>query len=197
MHDFRRARPGGSPGAILSTASMPGDHPAEHRVIAVEARIGREHDEELAVGAVRTVSARAAPTVPRRNGMRELGLQVGQVGAALAGSLGIAALGHEAGDHAVEGQPVVEAAAHQRLDPLDMMRREVRPQLDHDRAAVRQLERSAGSRDWRRPPARRDDARQRGRRQPAPARPQSGKRHERQREQSFSQHDPPRIDRRR
>ena len=52
----------------------------------------------------------------------ELGLEVGQLGAALAGALRVAALGHEAGDHAVEGEAVVEAAADQRLDPLDMRR---------------------------------------------------------------------------
>ena len=40
----------------------------------------------------------------------------------------------------MEGQPVVEAAADQRLDPLDMVRREVRAQQDLDRPAVRQLE---------------------------------------------------------
>ena len=68
-------------------------------------------------------------------------LRSGRLGAALAGALGVAALGHEAGDHAMERQAVVEAAPHQRLDPLDMLRRKVGAQLDHDRAAVRQLER--------------------------------------------------------
>ena len=45
---------------------------------------------------------------------REFGLEVGQVGAARAGPGRVAALGHEAGDHAVEGDAVVKAALGQR-----------------------------------------------------------------------------------
>jgi hypothetical protein len=49
-----------------------------------------------------------------------------------ADSLRATGLRHEAVDHAMEHDPVVEALADQLLDPLDMFRREVGPQLDHD-----------------------------------------------------------------
>ena len=45
-------------GAIASTASMPDDHPAEDGIFVVERDVRREHDEELAVGAVRALGAR-------------------------------------------------------------------------------------------------------------------------------------------
>ena len=45
-------------------------------------------------------------------------------------------MGHEAGDHAVEGNAVVKAALGQRRDALDMARREVWTQLDDDVAAA-------------------------------------------------------------
>ena len=75
----------------------------------------------LALSGCSARAARDRSAQERHRG--EFGLEVGQVGAALAGPLGIAALGHEAGDHAVEGQPVVKALADQRLDPLDMVGR--------------------------------------------------------------------------
>ena len=58
-------------------------------------------------------SVGARPSTPRRavRQVVEFGLQVGKVRSALAGALGIAALGHEAGDHAVEDEAVVEALA--------------------------------------------------------------------------------------
>ena len=43
-----------------------------------------------------------------------------------------AGLRHEAVDHAVEHDAVVEALLHQRLDALDVLGREVGAQLDHD-----------------------------------------------------------------
>ena len=52
----------------------------------------------------------------------------------------IAALGHEAGDHAVERHAVVEAAAGELRDPLDVAGREVGAKLDDDVAAARKVE---------------------------------------------------------
>ena len=46
---FWSAAAGGSPGAIPSTASMPATTAADHRVIVIELRMRRVHDEELAV----------------------------------------------------------------------------------------------------------------------------------------------------
>src|SRR5690606_28414996 len=54
-----------------------------------------------------------------------------EVGAAGAGAGRVAALSHEALDHPVEGRVVVEALPRERLHPLDMVRREVGPELDH------------------------------------------------------------------
>ena len=70
----------------------------------------------------------------------ELGLEVGLVGAAHAGAGRVAALGHEAGDDAVEDDAVVKAVVGQLGDPLDMAGREVGPQLDDDVAAGRKGE---------------------------------------------------------
>src|SRR3546814_4388380 len=47
-------------------------------------------------------------------------------------ALGIAGLRHEALDHAVEGQPVIEMPARQRLDPLDHLGRDIGAQPDLD-----------------------------------------------------------------
>ena len=62
----------------------------------------------------------------------ELGRQVWIARAAGAGALRAAGLRHEAVDHAVEHDAVVEAFVDERLDALDVLRREVGPQLDHD-----------------------------------------------------------------
>ncbi len=61
----------------------------------------------------------------------EFGLEIGLVAAAHAGAGRIAALRHEAGDHAVEDHPVVEAFAGQRGNAFDMAGREIGAQLDH------------------------------------------------------------------
>ena len=66
----------------------------------------------------------------------EFGLEVGLVAAAHAGAGRIAALRHEAGDHAVEHHAVVKAFVRQFGDPLDMARRKVGAQLDDDVAAL-------------------------------------------------------------
>ena len=77
----------------------------------------------------------------------EFGRDVRQVGIATAGPprvvallhvavAHVAGLGHEAVDDAVEGDVVVGAGAHQLLDLLDMLGREVRPQRDRHVAVL-------------------------------------------------------------
>ena len=61
----------------------------------------------------------------------ELGLQVRIVRAAGAGAVRAAGLRHEAVDHAVEHDPVIEAFVHQLLDALDMAGREIGAHRDH------------------------------------------------------------------
>src|SRR5438309_3649944 len=90
----------------------PADHTADHRVIVVELRMRGEHDEELAVRAILAARPRCADAAAKERHGGELGLEVGQVRPALARSLRVAALRHEAGDHAVEVEAVVEALAH-------------------------------------------------------------------------------------
>jgi len=51
---------------------------------------------------------------------------------------GIAALGHEAGDYAMEHHAVIEAAVGELCDALDVPGREVGAQLDDDVAAGRE-----------------------------------------------------------
>jgi hypothetical protein len=70
----------------------------------------------------------------------EFGLEVGQLGAALPGARRVAGLGHEALDHAVEDDPVIEPLPHEGLDPLDMMGRPFGHQPDQHAPAVRQVE---------------------------------------------------------
>ena len=64
----------------------------------------------------------------------ELGVEVAELGAAGAGAVRAAGLGHEALDDAVEDDAVVEAFARQRLDALDVLGREIGPQRDDDLA---------------------------------------------------------------
>jgi len=61
----------------------------------------------------------------------------------VAGAGGIAALRHEARDHAVEHDAVVETAVGELGDALDMAGCEVRPKLDDDVAAGRKGKRQA------------------------------------------------------
>ena len=116
--------------------------PGRRPYIAGPSEARHEHDEELAVGAVQSC-ARPCRRAAHVGQAVELGLEVGQRRAALAGVLGIAALRHEALDHPEEGEAVVEALAGQRLDPLDMVRRDVgrswittRPPVDRSRFQV-------------------------------------------------------------
>ena len=69
---------------------------------------------------------------------------------------------HEARNDAVEGKAIIKPAANQRLDALDVVRRQVRAKLDLDPASGRQLQEQVigfvrGNLRWR------DDARQRRR----------------------------------
>jgi hypothetical protein len=69
--------------------------------------------------------------------LAELGLDVRLVRTAAARARRIAALGHEARDHAVEDDAVIEALADQFLDALDVARRQVGTHLDRDRTGSR------------------------------------------------------------
>ena len=81
-----------------------------------------------------------APRPPCRAGSARLLVNsAGRLGSLLpprAGAGRVAALGHEALDHAMERRAVVEFLAHQLLDPLDMLRRQLRQQLDHHPAVL-------------------------------------------------------------
>lgn len=70
----------------------------------------------------------------------EFGLEVGKLAAAHPAPGRIAALGHEAGDDAVEHDAVVKAFLGEVGDPLDMAGCEIRTQLDDDVAAGRKGE---------------------------------------------------------
>src|SRR5687768_16007491 len=108
-------------------------------LIVEEARVV-EADEELAVRAVGVLSAGHRADAADVRLTTEFRLQVRKVGAAGAAARRVAALGHEAGDHAMKRNAVVEAALRQLLDPLDMARGQVRAKLDDDFAAVRKIE---------------------------------------------------------
>jgi hypothetical protein len=69
-------------------------------------------------------------------GLVELGLQVRLVAAAGAGAVGATALRHEAGDHAVELDAIVEAFAGQLLDARDMAGGQIGAQLDDNVAGA-------------------------------------------------------------
>jgi len=99
-------------------------------VLAVEEFGVVEADEELRVGAVGDLRAGHRAGAAGVRFAVEFGLEVGLVAAAHAGAGRIAALRHEAGDHAVEDHPVVEAFARERGDAFDMAGREIGTQLD-------------------------------------------------------------------
>src|SRR6266702_603745 len=113
-------------------------HLAPDRALAVEKRGIVKADEELTVGRVRTVGAGHRRGAAHMGLLVELGLEF-LAGAAGAGAMGTAGLGHESLDHPMKYDPVVEALSHELLDPRDMIGREVRPHLDGD-GALRGLE---------------------------------------------------------
>uniref|UniRef100_A0A0N5A0B3 Glutamate synthase large subunit n=1 Tax=Parastrongyloides trichosuri TaxID=131310 RepID=A0A0N5A0B3_PARTI len=88
----------------------------------------RAHDAAQARPAV--LDRGEAAVAPAPEG--ELALQIGQFAAALARALGVAGLGHEVGNDAVEFQPVIEALIGQGADALDMVRRRARLQFHQD-----------------------------------------------------------------
>ena len=100
--------------AILSTTSIPFEHLAERRVLAVQELAVFVHDEELA-----TWRSSATARAHRQNAalMAQVVLHAVELelapdavaGAAHTSSLRAAALDHEAGDDAVKNQAVVEA----------------------------------------------------------------------------------------
>src|SRR6185437_10589306 len=88
---------------------------AEERVLAIEIRRRREADEELAVGAIGTRRTRHADAAADEMRLTELGLDI-LARAAHAGAGGIAGLRHEARNHAMEEDAVIEALARELLD---------------------------------------------------------------------------------
>jgi hypothetical protein len=76
----------------------------------------------------------------KRASSKQIGLEVRQLGAAGAAPGRVAALRHEAGDHAVEHDAVVEAFLRQLADPLDVTRREIGAEADHHVAAAVEAE---------------------------------------------------------
>ena len=109
---------------------------APHGVLAIEETRVVEANEELRIRAVGHLSAghRASPAHVRFG--VEFRLQVGLVAAAHAGTGRVTALGHEAGDHTVEHDAIVETFAGQLRNSLNMARREIEAQLDDDIAAL-------------------------------------------------------------
>ena len=89
------------------------DHLAPDGVLLVEEARVVEADEELAVGAVRALRARHRGGAAHMRLGVELGRQVRIARAAGAGAVRAAGLRHEAVDHAMEHDAVVEAFAHQ------------------------------------------------------------------------------------
>ena len=84
------------------------------------------------------LEARAIDTVPRTCGSAlNSALRSGYFEPPVPVPLRTAGLGHEAVDHAVKDDAVIEALGHQPLDVRDVARRERRVHLDHDRALAR------------------------------------------------------------
>ncbi len=98
-------------------------------VLVVEETGIVETDEELAVAGVRVGGARHRGGAAHMRLLVELGLQL-LAGTAGAGALRAAGLGHEAIDHAMEHDAVVEALPHQFLDACHMVGRKVGTHLD-------------------------------------------------------------------
>ena len=114
-------------------------HSANDRVFAVSSGCGTNMMKNWLL-ALSGLSARAAPTVPRRNGTdvnSAFTLREGWIRPRL--FPGIAALSHEVGDHAVESQPVVKALARQSARCVRRISERGRGEADLDRAAARKV----------------------------------------------------------
>eukprot|EP01089_Gocevia_fonbrunei_P008701 TRINITY_DN20410_c0_g1_i1.p1 TRINITY_DN20410_c0_g1~~TRINITY_DN20410_c0_g1_i1.p1 ORF type:complete len:168 (+),score=12.83 TRINITY_DN20410_c0_g1_i1:247-750(+) len=107
-------------------------HFAPDGVLTVEEGGVVKADEELAVGAVGIGGAGHRTDAAGVALPRELGLQVGLGRARGAGSGRVAALGHEAGDDAVEDHAVVEAFPGQFGDAGGVTGGQIGAQLDDD-----------------------------------------------------------------
>ena len=70
----------------------------------------------------------------------EFGLDVGKLRSAHAGAGRVAALRHEAVDHAMKHDAVIKAFLGQRGDAFDVAGRQIRAQLDDDIAAAIECE---------------------------------------------------------
>src|SRR6201996_4509039 len=105
---------------------------APHGVLAVEERGIVEAYEELAVAGIRAGRARHRGGAADMRFLAELGLEL-LAGTAGPGALRTSGLRHEALDHAMEHDAVVEALAYQFLDPGDVAGRQIGPHLDRDR----------------------------------------------------------------
>src|SRR2546421_244837 len=118
---------------MLSNGMLEGfdDLPPDGVLLVEEAGIVEE-DEELAVRAMRALRARHGGGAAHMRLGIELGRQIRIARPAGAGAVRAAGLRHEAVDDAVEHDSIVETFVHQRLDALDMLRRQVGPKLDHD-----------------------------------------------------------------
>src|SRR5690242_13178459 len=78
LHNFRRI--GGRLAGLDPVDHVhSADDAPDHRVIAVQARVWNEHDEELAVGRVRIIGPCRADGSAKEGYGGELGFQVGQV----------------------------------------------------------------------------------------------------------------------
>src|SRR3954451_1960141 len=113
-------------------------HLAPDRVLAIEEPGIVKANEELAVAGLGAGGARHRGRAAYMRLLVELGLQL-LAGAAGAGALRAAGLRHEAVDHAMEHDAVVEAFTHEFLDARDVARRQIRPHLDGD-GALRSFE---------------------------------------------------------
>src|SRR5437764_402642 len=113
LHDLVRVRDRAVAGLVALFDLIDVFHARGHlppnRVLAVEGRGRREHDEELAVGAVRIGGARHRCGAANMFFAGELGFQL-MPGTAGAGAGRIAGLGHKAVDHAVERPAIVKTA---------------------------------------------------------------------------------------
>src|SRR4051812_40824774 len=102
---------------------------APHRVLIVEERGIVEADEELAVAGIGTGGARHRGGAADMRLLVELRLQL-LAGAAGAGALRTAGLGHKTLEYAMEHDAVVKALTDQFLDPGDMAGGKVGTHLD-------------------------------------------------------------------
>ena len=80
--------------------------------------------------------ARAAPTVPRMNGTFENSASSLVPGPTHAGARRVPGLGHEAVDHAVEDDPVIESLTSEFLNTGNVGRGHVGAKFDHHPAIV-------------------------------------------------------------